>query len=113
MTALLGRIRAWYGARPLHLLALIAAFAIAGYAVHAVVAAAQWRGFLLWFAVAIIGHDLLLFPLYSIADLSLRRLLPRKARPGQPDRGRPAARHTGCRPQSTTCGFRPASRCCC
>lgn len=69
-------IRAWYGASPLHLLALLAAFALAGYAVRAVVAAHQWRGFALWFALAIIGHDLLLFPLYSVADLSARRFLP-------------------------------------
>ena len=72
-------IRRWYGAHPLHLLALIAAFALAGYAVQAVVAAGQWRGFAIWFIAAVIGHDLLLFPLYSLADLSLRRLLPRWA----------------------------------
>lgn len=71
-----GWIRRWYGANPLHLLALLAAFALAGYAVHAVMAAGQWTGFAEWFAVAIIGHDLLLFPLYSLADLSLRHLLP-------------------------------------
>ena len=74
------RIRHWYGANPLHLLALLAAFALAGYAVRAVIAAGQFRGFAIWFAVAIIGHDLLLFPLYSLADLSVRRLLPRWAR---------------------------------
>src|SRR3984885_7218419 len=73
------RIRRWYGAHPLHLLALLAAFALAGYAVHAVVAAGQWVGFAEWFLIAIVGHDLLLFPLYSLADLSLRRLLPRWA----------------------------------
>ncbi len=71
-----GWVRRWYGANPLHLLALLAAFALAGYAVHAVMAAGQWTGFAEWFAVAIIGHDLLLFPLYSLADLSLRHLLP-------------------------------------
>jgi len=71
-----GWVRRWYGANPLHLLALLAAFALAGYAVHAVAAAGQWTGFAEWFAVAIIGHDLLLFPLYSLADLSLRHLLP-------------------------------------
>ena len=69
-------ILTWYGARPLHLVALLAAFALAGYALRAVVAANQWRGFAIWFIVAIIGHDLLLFPLYSLADLSVRRLLP-------------------------------------
>src|ERR1035438_131823 len=73
------RIRHWYGANPLHLLALLAAFALAGYAVRAVIAAGQFRGFAIWFAVAIIGHDLLLFPLYSLADLSVQRLLPRWA----------------------------------
>jgi hypothetical protein len=69
-------IRRWYGANPLHLLALLAAFGLAGYAVHAVMAAGQWTGFAEWFAVAIVAHDLLLFPLYSLADLSLRHLLP-------------------------------------
>jgi hypothetical protein len=69
-------IRAWYGASPLHLLAMLAAFALAGYALRAVITAHQWRGFAVWFIVAIIGHDLLLFPLYSLADLSVRRLLP-------------------------------------
>ena len=73
-------IRRWYGAHPLHLLALLAAFALAGYAVHDVVAAGQWRGFAEWFVIAIIGHDLLLFPLYSLADLSLRGLLPGRRR---------------------------------
>jgi hypothetical protein len=79
MTAAIRRIRRWYGANPLHLIALIAAFALAGYAVNAVSAADQLGGFALWFAFAIVGHDLLLFPLYSIADLSVRRLLPRWA----------------------------------
>ena len=77
------RLRRWYGAHPLHLLALLAAFALAGYALRAVVAAGQWRGFALWFVVAIVAHDLLLFPLYSLADLSLRRLLPRRLAGGR------------------------------
>ena len=71
------RIWRWYGANPLHLLTLLAAFALAGYALHAVIDARQRPGFALWFAVAIVGHDLLLLPLYSVADLSTRRLLPR------------------------------------
>jgi hypothetical protein len=98
----LGWIRRWYGASPLHLLALLAAFGLAGYAVHAVLAAGQWTGFAEWFAVAIIGHDLLLFPLYSLADLSLRHLLPggshgrrpapRPAPPATPAPAQPAVR---------------------
>ena len=82
------RIRHWYGANPLHLLALLAAFALAGYAVRAVITAGQFRGFAIWFAVAIVGHDLLLFPLYSLADQSVQRLLPWTARRRQ---GRPGS----------------------
>ena len=90
------QVRHWYGANPLHLLALLAAFALAGYAVHAVIAAGQFIGFAEWFAVAIIAHDLLLFPLYSLADLSVQRLLPwgaswkrgRRRRPRRPGRCR-------------------------
>jgi len=79
---MIGWLGRWYGANPLHLLALLAAFALAGYAVRAVISAGQWRGFAAWFVVAIIGHDLLLFPLYSLADLSLRRLLPTRGSRG-------------------------------
>ena len=88
-------IRAWYGASPLHLLAFLAAFALVGYALRAVVAAHQWRGFAVWFVAAIVGHDVLLFPLYSLADLSVRRLRPgkagraRAAGAGTPADGRP------------------------
>jgi hypothetical protein len=81
----------WYGAGPLHLLALLAAFGLAGYALQAVVAAHQWTGFALWFIVAIIGHDVLLFPLYSLADMSVRRLLPGRAAKGGAARHCPAA----------------------
>ena len=87
-------IRAWYGARPLHLLTLLAAFALAGYALRAVVLAHQWRGFAVWFIVAIIGHDLLLFPLYSLADLSAA---PAAARLGRQGRRGPS-RRGGLRP---------------
>jgi hypothetical protein len=85
VTTVIAWIRRWYGANPLHLLALLAAFALAGYAAAAVVDSGQWRGFAIWFIAAVIGHDLLLFPLYSLADLSLRRLIPRltaRTRPG-------------------------------
>jgi hypothetical protein len=94
-------LRRWYGASPLHLLALLAALALGGYAAAAVVAAGPWRGFAVWFAVAIIGHDLLLFPLYSLADLSVRRLLPgwaggtRGTAPAGPTRGTGQAGGTG------------------
>jgi len=53
VSGVIGRIRRWYGAHPLHLLALLAAFALAGYAAGAVVAAGQWQLVALWFLVAI------------------------------------------------------------
>ncbi|MGH3246397.1 MAG: hypothetical protein ACRDOI_09325 [Trebonia sp.] len=60
----------WYGANPLHLLTMLACFALAAYA------AARWLpgkplGILLWLAGAVIGHDLLLMPLYTLADRSV------------------------------------------
>ncbi|MEV0705466.1 hypothetical protein AB0I53_47190 [Saccharopolyspora sp. NPDC050389] len=60
-----------YGASPLHLLVLLVCFAITGY-----VAFQLWREpllirMLVWFAAAIIVHDLVLFPLYALADRSL------------------------------------------
>jgi hypothetical protein len=91
VSSLASWVRRWYGANPLHLLALLASFALAGYAVRAVIMAGQWTGFAAWFAVAIIGHDLLLFPLYSLADLSLRQLLPGGSH-GRLPAAQPAAR---------------------
>lgn len=68
--------RRYYGAGPLHLLALIASFALAGYAARELV---QNRALEVgvWFVGAAVGHDLLLLPLYALADravvLSSRR----------------------------------------
>jgi hypothetical protein len=78
MTGAVSRLRRWYGAPLRHLLALLASFALAGYAVHAVAAAGQWRGFVIWFGAAIVVHDLLLFPVYSFADRVLRQFLRRR-----------------------------------
>jgi hypothetical protein len=63
------RFRELYGAGPLHLIALAASFAVVGAAV------VRWFdsgsdvvNILVWFGVAIIGHDLVLLPLYSLLD---------------------------------------------
>jgi hypothetical protein len=81
MRELAARIRRAYAANPLHLLALLAAFALTGYVVTHVVDEPMFVGMLIWFAGAIIGHDLVLFPIYALADRSLmaglRRLWPR------------------------------------
>jgi peroxiredoxin len=63
------RLLRWYGASPLHLLTMIGSFALAGYA-----AAELLRhnpvGILVWLVAAVVGHDLLLMPLYTLADRS-------------------------------------------
>ena len=65
----MSRLLRWYGASPLHVLAMLGSFALAGYA-----AAELLRhnpvGILVWFVAAVIGHDLLLMPLYTLADRS-------------------------------------------
>jgi hypothetical protein len=59
----------WYGASPLHLLALLACFGLAGYAAVRLLSF-QPIAVIVWFLGAVIGHDLLLMPLYSLADRS-------------------------------------------
>lgn len=63
-------LRRRYGAHPLHLLVLLASFAVTGYAVQRLVADKPLR-VSLWFVGAAVLHDLVLFPLYALVDLSL------------------------------------------
>lgn len=58
-----------YGASALHLLAVLATLAVAGYAFIAIVARPNAINVLLWFGGAIIAHDLIAFPLYSALAL--------------------------------------------
>ncbi|MDO3639439.1 hypothetical protein [Mycolicibacterium arseniciresistens] len=81
---MVARFRAVYGSHPLHLLTLIAGFTLFG----AVIATIGWRALwnpnvwwqsiAVWFAAAVILHDLVLFPLYALADrvLTLTRRIP-------------------------------------
>ena len=59
----------WYGANPLHLLVLLGSFAVAGYAADQLVSSHP-AAVAVWFVGAVVGHDLLLMPLYSLADRS-------------------------------------------
>jgi hypothetical protein len=72
----------WYGASPLHLLALLACFGLAGYAAVRLIPSRP-VAVLAWFLGAVIGHDLLLMPLYSLADRSALRVI-RHRDPGLP-----------------------------
>jgi hypothetical protein len=72
------RLLRWYGANPLHLLALLAGFAVAGYAAARLVPSRP-VGIAVWFIGAVIGHDLLLFPLYTLADRSAAAVIRHRA----------------------------------
>jgi hypothetical protein len=76
------RLLRWYGANPLHLLALLGSFALAGYAAVQLISPRP-LAIAVWFAGAVVGHDVLLLPLYSLADRSviaaIRHRTPRLA----------------------------------
>ncbi len=69
--AILRAVARHYGAGPLHLLALLASFAFAGYVVDRLTTVNDHVGIAIWFLVTLVAHDLALFPLYSLADRSL------------------------------------------
>jgi hypothetical protein len=60
-----------YGERLVHLLVVLAALALSAYAISVVGLrnlfnpTVWWQSIAVWFAVAVIGHDLILFPLYA------------------------------------------------
>ena len=66
-----------YRASPVHLLVHAAAFAVAGYALAQILSGRFVENFAIWFVGAALLHDLVLLPLYSLADwLARRRLGP-------------------------------------
>lgn len=84
--------RAVYGSHPLHLLTLVAGFALFGYVIATIGVAALWnpdtwwQSIVVWFAAAIIAHDLVLFPTSALADrllVATRRLRPAAAGPAR------------------------------
>lgn len=76
MSRLLSGLRDRYGSGPLHLLTMATGFALLGYLLVTATPATLWKpadgvwwkSMAVWFAAAIIAHDLLLFPIYSLAD---------------------------------------------
>jgi hypothetical protein len=73
----------WYGAGPLHLLTMAGCFALAGYAAVELLPN-NAVGIPLWLLGAVIGHDLLLMPLYTLADRSALAVF-RHRKPALPD----------------------------
>jgi hypothetical protein len=72
------RLLRWYGASPLHLLALLGCFALAGYA-GARLVPSRPLGVAVWLAGAVVGHDLVLVPMYSLADRSAVAVIRHRA----------------------------------
>ena len=74
-----------YGSDPLHLLTMAAGFALLAYLLATFTPAelwnkgTWWQSITVWFAVALIGHDLVLFPLYALADRILPTRIGRRA----------------------------------
>lgn len=66
-----------YGAGPLHLLVMVGCFALAGYAGVRLLDARP-IAVAVWFAAAVVAHDLVLFPLYALADRSAQAVLRRR-----------------------------------
>jgi hypothetical protein len=60
----------------LHLLAVLGGLALAGYAASGTLTNPAWPAMLLWFAVAIVAHDLVVFPLYALGDRLLGTAQP-------------------------------------
>ena len=74
MRTALAAFRRVYGSHPLHLLILLAGFALLGYVLVTIKPATLWnthtwwQSIIVWFAAAIIAHDLVLFPIYAFVD---------------------------------------------
>lgn len=82
--------RRLYGERLLHLIILLAALALTAYAISVLGLKSLynpgvwWQSIGIWFAVAVIGHDLVLFPLYALAERLLPGVRRRRQRSGAP-----------------------------
>lgn len=79
----LGRSRAGLrrldGESPLRLVLLLCSFALTGYAGLRLLSG-DWFGIALWFVGAAVLHDLVLLPLYALADRAVAAVLPAPAR---------------------------------
>jgi hypothetical protein len=60
-----------YGSNPLHLLAHIGVFFIAGWSIDQIAGSHKLINWIVWFLGAALLHDLVLLPLYSLVDRGL------------------------------------------
>ena len=81
--------RRLYGSNPLHLLAHIGVFFIAGWAISQIFRQGFVINWIAWFLGAALLHDLVLLPLYSALDRGLTTTVGRRApAPGDGEAGR-------------------------
>ncbi|HET7072783.1 MAG TPA: hypothetical protein VFI55_01705 [Mycobacterium sp.] len=87
MPGLVTRFRACYGSHPLHLLTMLSGFALLGAVLTIFKPAtlwnpgAWWQSIAVWLAACVVAHDLLLFPLYALADRVLFTRIGRRPSP--------------------------------
>jgi hypothetical protein len=67
-------IRHRYGAGPWHLIGSLGCFAVAAYALAKVLGESGWKEILLLFAVCVVAHDLVAWPVYGLVDRAAVRL---------------------------------------
>ncbi|HSH62105.1 MAG TPA: hypothetical protein VK988_21145 [Acidimicrobiales bacterium] len=66
-------IRRAYGSGPYHFVAVVVCFAVSGYAILRLADSAQPVLIGLWFLGALLAHDFLLYPLYTLLDRATAR----------------------------------------
>jgi hypothetical protein len=71
----MSRLARSYGAGPVHLIAHLALLPLAAWALLQIFAVDNTGRILLWLAGAVIAHDLILLPLYSVLDRASQRVL--------------------------------------
>jgi len=71
----MSRLARTYGAGPVHLIAHLALLPLAAWALLQIFAVDNTGRILLWLAGAVIAHDLILLPLYSVLDRASQRVL--------------------------------------
>jgi uncharacterized membrane protein len=73
---MLARFREHYGAGPLHLLTLLASFALAAYALErSLELTSNPDRIVIWLGGSIVAHDLILFPLYALLGVLVAGVL--------------------------------------
>ena len=76
------RFRYEYGSGPLHLVGVLASFSLAGWALVEIFHGLYAMNIAIWLGGAVIGHDLVLLPLYSLlAAIAYRGLGPATGEP--------------------------------